>query len=296
MILSILIPVYNYTCVALVSALQQQAADCNIEFEILVADDGSDGMKCVAENRIINNIPHSVYHEMDVNRGRSWIRNWLVQHSHGQYLLFIDSDALVCSEHFISDYLSKVSDNVVICGGILHPEAEPSPSARLRFRYEKMMEPAFTAERRNEHPYANLRTFNFLMPRQVALSHPFDESITLYGYEDTLLGSQFESDGVQVIHIDNPLINGDLESNERFLAKTEQSMVSLFQLRKKMQNHSRLLKHFSRLRRFKLDAVIRLAFPLLRPLFVRHLTGSNPSVFIFQLYKLAYYSTLFKSE
>ena len=119
MILSILIPVYNYRCTALVAALQQQADKCNIEYEIIVADDGSDNVSCINENRKINAIPHSVFHEIGENHGRSWIRNWLVKHSHGQFLLFIDSDAEVCSDGFVRLYLEETGKNAVICGGIL---------------------------------------------------------------------------------------------------------------------------------------------------------------------------------
>lgn len=294
MILSILIPVYNYNCVALVKALQQQAENCNIDYEILVADDGSDNAEIVCENRKINAIPHSVYHETGQNHGRSWIRNWLVSQSQGAYLLFIDSDAEICNAHFVGNYLRHVEKGAVICGGILHPEEEPSPTRRLRYRYEKAMEPCFTAERRNQHPYANLRTFNFMMPREVALSHPFDESITLYGYEDTLLGSQFEKEGIKVIHIDNPLINADIEENLRFLEKTEESMHSLYQLKDKMRNHSRLLASYEKIKRFKLDTLLRFVFPLLRPMLTWHLTGKQPTVIALQFYKLAYYCTLCK--
>ena len=294
MILSILIPVYNYNCVALVKALQQQAENCNIDYEILVADDGSDNAAIVCQNREINTIPHSTYHETGKNHGRSWIRNWLVGQSQGEFLLFIDSDAEVCNAHFIGNYLRHVEKGAVICGGILHPEENPSPSRRLRYRYEKAMEPCFTAERRNQHPYANLRTFNFMMPREVALTHPFDESITLYGYEDTLLGSQFEKEGIKVVHIDNPLINADIEENLRFLEKTEESMLSLYQLKDKVRNHSRLLASYEKIKRFKLDVLLRILFPLLRPLLKWHLTGNHPSVIAFQFYKLAYYCTLCK--
>ena len=294
MILSILIPVYNYNCVALVKALQQQAENCNIDYEILVADDGSDNAEIVCENRKINAIPHSVYHETGQNHGRSWIRNWLVSQSQGAYLLFIDSDAEICNAHFVGNYLRHVEKGAVICGGILHPEEEPSPTRRLRYRYEKAMEPCFTAERRNQHPYANLRTFNFMMPREVALSHPFDESITLYGYEDTLLGGMFEKEGLKVIHIDNPLINADIEENPIFLKKTEESMHSLYQLKDKMRHHSRLLTSYEKIRRLKLDTLLRFVFPLLRPVLIWHLTGKQPTVIALQFYKLAYYCTLCK--
>lgn len=294
MILSILIPVYNYNCVALVKALQQQAENCNIDYEILVADDGSDNAEIVCENRKINAIPHSVYHETGQNHGRSWIRNWLVSQSQGAYLLFIDSDAEICNAHFVGNYLRHVEKGAVICGGILHAEEEPSPTRRLRYRYEKAMEPCFTAERRNQHPYANLRTFNFMMPREVALSHPFDESITLYGYEDTLLGGMFEKEGLKVIHIDNPLINADIEENPIFLKKTEESMHSLYQLKDKMRHHSRLLTSYEKIRRLKLDTLLRIVFPLLRPMLTWHLTGKQPTVIALQFYKLAYYCTLCK--
>ena len=294
MILSILIPVYNYNCVALVKALQQQAENCNIDYEILVADDGSDNAEIVCENRKINAIPHSVYHETGQNHGRSWIRNWLVSQSQGAYLLFIDSDAEICNAHFVGNYLRHVEKGAVICGGILHPEEEPSPTRRRRYRYEKAMEPCFTAERRNQHPYANLRTFNFMMPREVALSHPFDESITLYGYEDTLLGGMFEKEGLKVIHIDNPLINADIEENPIFLKKTEESMHSLYQLKDKMRHHSRLLTSYEKIRRLKLDTLLRFVFPLLRPVLTWHLTGKQPTVIALQFYKLAYYCTLCK--
>ena len=294
MILSILIPVYNYNCVALVKALQQQAENCNIDYEILVADDGSDNAEIVCENRKINAIPHSVYHETGQNHGRSWIRNWLVSQSQGVYLLFIDSDAEICNAHFVGNYLRHVEKGAVICGGILHPEEEPSPTRRLRYRYEKAMEPCFTAERRNQHPYANLRTFNFMMPREVALSHPFDESITLYGYEDTLLGGMFEKEGLKVIHIDNPLINADIEENPIFLKKTEESMHSLYQLKDRMRHHSRLLTSYEKIRRLKLDTLLRFVFPLLRPVLSWHLTGKQPTVIALQFYKLAYYCTLCK--
>jgi hypothetical protein len=156
------------------------------------------------------------------------------------------------------------------------------------------MEPCFTAERRNQHPYANLRTFNFLMPRELALTHPFDESITLYGYEDTLLGGMFEKEGIKVVHIDNPLINADIEENLRFLKKMEESMHSLYQLKDKMRHHSRLLTSYEKIRRLKLDTLLRFVFPLLRPMLTWHLTGKQPTVIALQFYKLAYYCTLCK--
>ena len=48
--LSILLPVYNCNCVALVTELQRQCVECGTEFEIIVADDGSSVTSYVEHN------------------------------------------------------------------------------------------------------------------------------------------------------------------------------------------------------------------------------------------------------
>ncbi len=292
MILSILIPVYNYCCVSLVKDLYMQAENCGLEYEILVADDGSTDASSIARNKAIDTLPHSRFHIIGENHGRAWIRNWLANHARGETLLFIDSDAEVRSGDFLSAYLPYMDGKSVVCGGIVHPDKLPSPGVSLRYGYEKTMEPKFTARERSKHPYANLRTFNFMMPRRVALSHPFDASITLYGYEDTLLGSRLQASGIPVVHIDNPLVNADIEDNARFLAKTEESMHSLYELRTVMADHSRLLAHYASLQRFCLVRPVKWGFSLFRSLLRKQLTGPTPSVFLFQVYKLGYYCSL----
>lgn len=39
--LSILLPIYKCSCVALVTELQRQCMECGIAYEIIVADDGT---------------------------------------------------------------------------------------------------------------------------------------------------------------------------------------------------------------------------------------------------------------
>ena len=106
--------------------------------------------------------------------------------------------------------------------------------------------------------------------------------------------TMFEKEGLKVIHIDNPLINADIEENPIFLKKTEESMHSLYQLKDKMRHHSRLLTSYEKIRRLKLDTLLRIVFPLLRPVLSWHLTGKQPTVIALQFYKLAYYCTLCK--
>ncbi|MBR0361683.1 MAG: glycosyltransferase, partial [Paraprevotella sp.] len=101
--LSILIPTYNYLCAGLVCDLHQQAERLGIDYEILVADDGSQESFKV-KNRIINKLPHCKYIELEENIGRSRIRNLLGRTAQYDYLLFMDCDAEVVNRDFIAKY------------------------------------------------------------------------------------------------------------------------------------------------------------------------------------------------
>lgn len=287
--LSVLIPTFNQDCTQLVRALRRQLPEGS---EIVVADDGSSDMQAKQSNRSLMGLSNVVYWESEHNLGRARIRNRLAQMAQGDYLLFVDSDAQLERDDFLQQYLNCLPTEGVVCGGILHPDRLPSPEVSLRWRYEKSCEPHFTAKRRNRSPYDSLRTFNILLPRQLALSHPFDESITRYGYEDTLLGRQLEDEGIGVLHIDNPLINGDLESNEIFLRKTEEAMKTLYDIRDRIGNKSRLLVTYKHLDHCGLPRLLAYAFRHAKRTMQSNLTSSKPSVYLFNLYKLGFYCNL----
>lgn len=185
--LSILIPTYNYVCVKLVTDLQQQAERLECPYEILVADDASEEA-FKRENRKINGIPGCKYIELQENVGRSRIRNILGHLARYDYLIFMDCDASVVGSDFLSRYMTVRNAAEVVYGGLVHPEQLPSPEVSLAYLYEKNAEPHFTAEKRALHPYKVFRTFNFMILRETFLKHPFDETITHYGHEDTLFG------------------------------------------------------------------------------------------------------------
>lgn len=287
--LSILIPAYNQSCQQLVGALQEQCLAEGIAYEILVADDGSTDTTARQENIRAGQMLGCRTLLAPQNRGRAATRNWLVHESKGRYLLFIDSDAQPIHPHFIHRYAILWPTEAVVCGGILHPRQLPSPGVSLRYRYEKACEPHFTAQARSRHPYQCLRSFNIMLPRAVALRYPFDENLRTYGYEDTLLGKAYERDGIAVLHIDNPLLNSDLEDNATFLRKTRESMRTLLQIQSQMQGYSSLLAAHSRLRGLCLARPLALLYRLFHRCAERNLLGSHPRVWLLQLYKLAYF-------
>ncbi len=288
-ILSILIPAYNQSCLELVRSLQQQCLAEGLSYEILVADDGSTDVSALRENRLVGELPNCRVLLSPQNRGRAATRNRLVRESHGDYLLFIDSDAQVLRADFIHRYASLWPTFAVVCGGILHPGKLPGPEVALRYFYEKACEPHFTAQARRRHPYQCLRSFNIMLPRQVALRYPFDENVRTYGYEDTLLGRAYERDGIVVLHIDNPLLNSDLEDNATFLEKTRESMRTLLQTEEQMQGYSSLLAAYHRLQKLCLARPLAALYRLCHRAVEHNLLGKRPSVRLLQLYKLAYF-------
>ena len=290
--LSILIPTYNYVCVKLVTDLQQQAERLECPYEILVADDASeDAFK--RENRKMNGFPKCKYIELQENVGRSRIRNILGRLARYDYLIFMDCDASVVSNEFLSRYMAVRNAAEVVYGGLVHPEQLPSPKVSLAFFYEKHAEPHFTAEKRALHPYKVFRTFNFMILRETFLKHPFDETITHYGHEDTLFGLVLKKEGIKILHIDNPLMNCGLDTNRNVLRKTEESLRTLYVHRDKLERSSGVHRLYGTLQRLHLVLFVSLLYRLCRPMIRRNLYSRHPNLYFFAFYKVGYYCSLF---
>ena len=288
--ISILIPTYNGTCTQLVSQLQQQAQALPIDYEILVADDGSTDSAVVCANRAINQLPCCRYIERPTNQGRAAIRNFLAREAQYDWLLFIDSDMSVVHDDFIYKYVSHPEASVIYGGVSIGGDAE-ALRGNLRHRYEKASEPDHTLEKRQQQPYHDFHTANFCVSRQVMLSHPFDERIRCYGYEDVLFGKQLRHDRIAITHIDNPMGFCSFEQNPDFMAKTEEGLRTLHAFRSELRGYSRLLTLVDGIHLPVVLAVIRLLFRLFGPLVRRQLCGSRPSLRLFSLYKLGYLVT-----
>lgn len=286
--LSILIPVYNYDCSELVAALDKQAVRLNINYEILVADDASEE-SFRQRNRVINERPNCRYIELPENVGRSRIRNILASEAQYGYLLFMDCDGVVVRDDFLKDYVACIPDDKVVCGGIVHPDRLPDPSVSLRYTYEKQAEKRFTAEKRRQNPYGEFRSFNFMIAKDILDQHPFDESIVDYGFEDTLLGKELKAAGIPVRHIDNPLMNGDIEPNEKYLAKMKRSLHTLYLHRSELEGYSGVLTLYNKLQKFHATGVVKSLYRVWRPAIMKNLTGQKPSLWCFKLYKIGCY-------
>ena len=128
MLLSALIPVYNYDCMAFVRSLSRQMQACGIDGEIVVADDGS-AAACKAANKDLENVQFCRYIEFEANRGRAAIRNALADMARGEYLLFMDCDAMPPDDLFLSRYADCRTE--LICAHAAVSGAGPELCAAL---------------------------------------------------------------------------------------------------------------------------------------------------------------------
>ena len=290
--LSVLIPTYNYDCSNLVRQLCKKAEGLNGGYEIIVADDASTDEQL--RNRIseLDSIPNVRVFMNKENIGRAAIRNFMADQARGEWFLFIDSDAEVPGEFSLNTYLEAGREADVVCGGLCHPEVNPSPEATLRYLYEREADKRRKAVCRRLNPYAQIATFSLMVRRTVFLAIRFDVQCREYGYEDTLFGAELEKRNLRVCHIDNPLIHVGLEPNEVYLQKTETALHTLKRIESTMQGQSALLQYVVKLRKWHVAWMVKCVYKLLRHPLRRNLLGTHPSLKAFAFYKLGYYLTL----
>lgn len=286
--LSILIPTFNDLCVNLVEGLRLQAEETGITYEILVADDGSTDEDVVRQNNAISQWPYCQYLRHTNNIGRAAIRNLLVRTAQHEWLLFIDSDMTLFRPNFLARYL--LADDVdVIDGGVVIGGDAEALRGNLRYRYEKSAEHKHTVEKRQQNPYRDFHTANFLIRRELMLSHPFDERFRHYGYEDVIFGKQLRAAHIAITHIDNPMGFCTFESNPDFVSKTEEGLHTLLLFRNELRGYSRLLTLVDGIHIPLILSLIRLFHRLFGTLIRRNLCGPHPSLQLFKLYKFGYY-------
>ncbi len=284
--LSVLIPTYNHVCVALVDQLLPLLQAADIQYEVIVADDGSTDEDSIVANRAINQLSFCRFIERKKNVGRAAIRNFLASEALHAYLLYIDSDMTIISNLYILRYLQS-GDMPVIDGGVTI--CDTSDASNLRYLYEKAEEPHHTATERQKRPYQHLHAANLLMRRDIILAHPFDERFRHYGYEDVFLGKVLHQHHIPILHIDNPLGFCHFETNADFVTKTEEGLRTLYQFRDVLRGYSRLLTFVSGIHLSIVKSLIRLWHRLFRKAERRNLCGSHPSLLVFKLYRLGYY-------
>lgn len=301
--LSILLPSYNNVCVSLVQALQRQAdalrgkLDKPFRYEIIVADDCSTDAACIDANRVIGDMLHCRYLRMEQNVGRAQIRNVLISESRGDYVLLIDSDLFLCDDNYLYKYATSTAD--VVYGGtriggegfaMVDNEANTENlKGNLRYIYEKKAEPSHRAVFRQLRPNQEISVCNLYARRDIMKAHPFDSRFKAYGYEDVLFGKRLAESGIEVTHIDNPVLINEFEPNSVFVKKTEEAILTLCRFEQDLEGYSNLKTKVTTLGRYIPLPLFRLWHRIMKNKEKRNLTGPKPSLLLFKLYKLGFF-------
>lgn len=294
--LSILIPTYNYNVVPLVSELIQQANTLQIEYEILIQDDGSTLSDIVNQNMKLSDLPFIRHIQLSKNVGRGANINILTQQAQYHWILLLDCDMLPVDSFFISNYIALIQQEKesVVYGGICYHIDAPVLDARLRWKYGTQRE-AIPLAIREKKPYQYTLTSNLLAQKTILEATPFHPNIQKYGYEDLVFVLELEKKGIAINHIHNPLFHENLESGAIFLNKTEEALDNLKQLIETKilpPKATRISRWKIKLDFFPANKLIVLFFKVFRKVLVRNLSASNPKLFLFDFYKLGYYMHL----
>ena len=254
--LSILIPCRHYDCGELVNELDRQCRDAGILYEILVGEDNG-----------------------ETPMGRAANRNQLVKKAQYDYLLFIDADALVCRPDYIRKFWNNRDEATVIVGGLETPQKPKKKGMMLRWKYEE-------ANKNRE----NFTVFNTLIQKTLFLTVHFNEEICKsYGHEDTLLGVDLQKNGILPLYINNPLIHNGLDTSEMFLKKSETAVKNLIKIGEPLLSKTSLGKTFKKLKKWHATGLVKSVFSLSKKQIRRNLLSENPSLSLFQFYKLGYF-------
>jgi glycosyltransferase involved in cell wall biosynthesis len=234
MLLSICIPIYNTDIRPLADDLNQQIQAFASDVELLFLDDASD-VFFKEKNRSVGKF--SDYQELRENIGRSKIRNAFIPFAKGKYLLFIDGDSQILHADFIQKYVVKLrsSEVQVLIGASVYDDNVPSRDQRLRWTYSRRRE-SLSYAARMQNPNHGFKSNNFIIAKELFKNHPFDERLTTYGHEDTLFGYQLRKAGVQMDHMDNPVLNSNLDDNATFLNKTKEALRNLCKISRNLND------------------------------------------------------------
>ncbi|MBK5213909.1 MAG: glycosyltransferase [Flavobacteriaceae bacterium] len=292
--ISILIPTYNYNIFSLVENLYEQCEKANIVFEILVLDDASTDKKTSKENSKINLLDHCSFQILSENIGRSKIRNLLAEKAKFEWLLFLDADTFPSNPEFITKYLAAFSKEAsVIFGGIEYPKNN-SENSSLRYKYGTERESLPLAER-IKNPYRSFITMGFAIKKEVFRKIKFNEKLAGYGYEDSAFAYELQKNSIALLHIDNPVIHLNLETNEDFIKKSELALRNLmnFYNSEEIDGETvKILKTYLKLKRLNLLFAVRQFFKISEKSILKNLNSPKPSLFFFDLYRLGYLCSL----
>lgn len=291
--LSVLIPTYNYSAFDLATEIHKQCEKAKIQYEIIVSDDSSTQENSLNQNRKINQLPNSKFEENEFNLGRAKNRNSLSKKAKYEWFLFLDCDTFPKNENFIANYILEIKKrgSYIFYGGICYKNDFPNKKEILRWKYGKARE-EIPVSKRHKNSYESTLTSNIVINKDVFDEISFNETITEYGYEDMVFVSELKKRNLKIEHIDNTAYHLNYETSELFLLKTEESLKNLNWIYKNEligKYQSKIIQKWLFINRWKMNNIFSFLFSNLKSIMRKNLLSNNPSLLIFDLYKLGYF-------
>jgi len=292
---SILIPTYNYNVFPLVKLLHQQALDAQLTIEIRVYDDASTVF--FEENERMHSLTNVIYKKCENNKGRTALRNQLAQDAVYDALLFMDADVMPEGETFLQTQIASLTPEIdLVFGGIRYTKQVPERAQMLRWKYGKQRE-AKTIERRREMPYLSIISQCFLL-RKVFFLKANDCLENMYGL-DVLFSANLKANNVRVAHIENPIVHHGLESSSTFIEKTKLGIETLYKLTNQKcvsEDFRPIQKAYLKLKKTGTASLYIWVLGLFQKTVLKNLMSKNPSLFLFDLYRLFLYTKLKEND
>jgi glycosyltransferase involved in cell wall biosynthesis len=305
--LSVCIPVYNSDVSVLVNSLVRQLNELEYQIEICLIDDASTHPVCDVFGF---NHPKIIGIKNTVNAGRARVRNQFKEIATYPYLLFLDGDSRLIRTNFLKCYCDILSNsNVeVLCGASVYQQQKPFRSHYLRWKYSTSRESKSLNERK-QNPNLGFKTNNFIIQREIFNKVYFNESLKGYGHEDTLFGYDLKKATIKIEHVDNPVLNYQLDDNITFLQKSKEGVTNLLNVLeildydREFLKSSQLARTYISIKNRKLGWLISLGISFIHPLNLFLLKRGFFVLPMFDLYKLkcilsagGYKKTLSKTE
>jgi len=242
-VVSILIPFLHDDPTRLLAALDREGPALDGAVEVVLLDDGSGdealaGNVAMAVGRMI--LPARLV-VLRLNLGRARGRNRLAGEARGRWLLFLDSDMLPDSPHFLHAYLALIerSAPAVAFGGFSLDQA-PVRGEHALHRYMALASDCTPAEVRRQEPEKHVFTSNLLVRRDVFETERFDEGFTGWGWEDVEWAMRVVQRHA-IVHLDNPATHLGLDPAPVLIAKFEQSAANFARV---VASHRAVVIHY----------------------------------------------------
>ncbi len=286
--ISVLIPCYDFDALPLVRKLEKQALILGITYEIICIDDGSFS-PLNEKNQQINALTNCQFIESKKNVGRIANRKLLSEKAQYSWLIFVDVDTTPKNENFLETYLNFINKTDVVFGGFSYKKDSYSEETSLRYTFGSKRE-QISSKNRMKKPYKYIISSNYMINKEIfdKIEVPID--INGYGL-DYFFGASLKYKNTKVIHIDNEVYHYGLDNNQDFLEKTKSALDNL----KYMDKNNYIKKHdISILKFYKILKVLLLSkmfYAIINTINNKledNIVSKRPSLFAFDLYKLAY--------